>query len=381
MKQGTNIAPSSSMIKGSGWKIGSFRGVDVRLHVTLLLILPYIVFVTYARFDALAQSAGVLPGELAFGPVGWGVLMAVLLFSSVLLHEFGHVLVALKQGARVRSITLMMLGGISDIDEIPEKPGQEFRLAVMGPVVSLVLAGIGFGIFRISANPNLSFVSLWFGQVNLVLAIFNLLPAFPLDGGRAFRSLMASRIGRLRATQVAARVGTGFAWVFGILGLLSFNIFLVLIAFFLYAAAQSELSIIVARSLLRGLHVGDVATTATSMMGSDTLESVSRHMLQTRMTLLPVRLSDGFALIALQQILTVPERFRSKVPVSDLLKNPVRLLDTGEALEDVLPEIISAPLGALPVSQSGSVIGFIRHSDLQDVLQLRSLEERRAEAA
>jgi Zn-dependent protease len=381
MKQGTEIAQSSSMIKGSGWKIGSFRGVDVRLHVTLLLILPYIVVVTDARFDTLARSAGVLPSELAFGPIGWGVLMAVLLFSSVLLHEFGHVLVAMKQGAHVRSITLMMLGGISDIDEIPERPGQEFRLAVMGPLISLILAAIGFGIVQISSNPNISFVSLWFGQVNLVLAIFNLLPAFPLDGGRAFRSLLAARIGRLRATRVAARVGTGFAWAFGLLGLLSFNIFLVLIAFFLYAAAQSELSIIVARSLLQGLRVGDVATTATSVLGSDSLESVSRHMLQTRMTLLPVKLSDGFALIALQQILTVPEHFRSQVPVSDLLRNPVRLLDVGEPLEEVLPEIISAPFGVLPVSQSGSLIGFIRHSDLQDVLQLRRLEERRTEAA
>jgi Zn-dependent protease len=369
------------MIKGSGWKVGSFRGVEIRLHVTLLLILPYIVFITLARFDVLAKSAGVLPGELAFGPTAWGVLMAVLLFSSVLLHEFGHVLVALRQGAKVRSITLMMLGGISDMEEIPSKSGQEFRLAVMGPIVSLALAALGFGVYQLTTEPNLTFLSLWFGQVNLVLAIFNLLPAFPLDGGRALRSLMASRIGRLRATQVAARIGTGFAWAFGILGLLSFNIFLVLIAFFLYAAAQSELSIIAARSLLRGLRVGDVATTSTSVIGTDSIESVSKHMLQTRTTLLPVRLADGFSLVALQQILTVPERFRSQVPVADLLRNPVRVLDTSEPLEEVLPQLMSAPLGALPVSQSGSIIGFIRHSDLKDVLQLRSLEERRQEEA
>lgn len=369
------------MIQGSGWKVGSFRGVDVRLHITLLLILPYIVFITAARFDLLARSAGLDPGMLALGPAAWGVIMAVLLFSSVLLHEFGHVLVALRQGARVRSITLMMLGGISDIEEIPSKPGQEFRLAVMGPIVSLGLSALGFGLFRVSTNPNLSFISLWFGQVNLVLAIFNLLPAFPLDGGRALRSILAARMGRLRATRIAARVGTGFAWAFGFLGLLSFNIFLILIAFFLYAAAQSELSVLVARSLLQGLHVGDVATLAGGILGTDSLESVSERMLRDRTTLLPVRLGDGFGVISLQQIRTVPARFRSNVPVSDILRTPSRILDTKDALEEILTDLMSAPLGALPVADGGSLIGYVRHSDLSDILQLRSLEQGRAEAA
>jgi Zn-dependent protease len=369
------------MMKGSGWRVGKFRGVEIRLHITLLLILPYLVFVTVARFETLTRSAGVLPTQLFFTPAVWGVAMAILLFLSVLLHEFGHVLVALRQGARVKSITLMMLGGISDIDDIPVKPGQEFRLAVMGPVVSLLLSGVGFGIFRISRSPDLLFISQWFGQVNLVLAIFNLLPAFPLDGGRAFRALMSSRVGRLRATQIAARLGTGFAWAFGILGLLGFNIYLVLIAFFLYAAGQSELTLTIARNLLKGLSVGDVVTMAPAVDDQDTLEDTSQRMLESRLTLLPVQLREGMSLVELRQIRSVPENLRAKIAVGDLVRTPFRTLDISEALEETLPEIASAPLGALPVRREGRAIGFVRYADLSDVLQLRSLEAQKPEAA
>ncbi|NDD91456.1 site-2 protease family protein [bacterium] len=369
-----NSQKSGRSILKSSWRIGSYRGVQIKLHVSLLIALPYLVFVTYAGFDALSRNAGVSRGELSFGPLFWSVAMAVLLFSSVLIHEFGHVLVALRQGAKVRSITLMMLGGISDIDDIPEKPSQEFRLALMGPIVSLALSGLGYGIFNLSLSPNLNFISIWFGQINLVLAIFNLLPAFPLDGGRVLRALMASRVGQIRATKTAAKISTAFAWIFALAGIIGFNILLVLIAFFIYAAAQSELSVTFARKLLKGLRVGDAATLAEALNENDTLDIATERMLHERTTLLPVRTGTGYSLISLQQIRSVPQRQRSQTTVGEVTDGPATPLDSEASMDEALTEIATAPLGALPVLREGNLIGYIRYIDLSDVLQLRSLE-------
>ncbi len=365
------------LLAAKGWKVGSFRGVDIRLHITLLIILPYIVWITAARFDLFARSAGIAPESLALRPAVWGVLLAVLLFSSVLIHEMGHVWVALRQGARVRSITLMMLGGISDIEEIPHEGRQEFRLAIIGPMVSLGLSGLGFATARLATEPNIDFVALWFGQVNLVLAIFNLMPAFPLDGGRAFRSLLSARMGHLRATQIATRVSTGFAWAFGLLGILGFNIFLILIAFFLYAAAQSELTMTLARGLLHGLSVGDVATPSTPLDGGSSLIQATERMLASRQTLVPIQAgARGAGLLSLAQIRNVPGGQRGSIPVNELQQAfGLRTLEVTEPLEDVLAELSTSPLAALPVSKDGVVIGYIRYADLADVLQLRSLEK------
>ncbi|MBU6374731.1 MAG: site-2 protease family protein [Bdellovibrionales bacterium] len=359
---------------GSSWGVGRYKGVQIRLHVTLLLAIPYLIFVTYAGFDALTRAAGVSPGDLLFGRLTWSLAMALLLFGSVLIHEFGHALVALKQGARVRSITLMLLGGISDIDDIPERPAQEFRLALIGPVVSLLLSGIGYGIFRISSSPNLDFISIWFGQINLVLAIFNLMPAFPLDGGRALRAVMASRIGPIRATQSAARISTVFAWIFAILGIISFNVLLVLIAFFLYVAAQSELSMTVARGLLKGLSVEDATTLSDSLSESDTIETAIGTMLKNRTTILPIQNGTSYSIVSLQTIRAVPRSLRSTVTVGNYMGDSLEPLDSRDSLEQALKKILSSPLEALPVLREGHLVGYIRYSDLTDVLQLRSLE-------
>ncbi|MEN9723258.1 MAG: hypothetical protein RJB38_1244 [Pseudomonadota bacterium] len=369
----------------SSWRIGAYRGVAIRLHLSLLLILPYLVFITTARFEALTRSAGVLASDLKLPPLAWGVVMAALLFSSVLIHELGHVAVALRQGAKVKSITLMMLGGVSDMEEIPQKGAQEFRLAIIGPVISLALSGLGFALARIPPIPGAAdffVVSLWFGQVNLALALFNLLPAFPLDGGRVLRSLLSIRFGALKATRLAVRVGTAFAWTFGIFGLLSFNILLMLIGFFLYAAAQAELAMIVAKRLLHGLCVGDVATLSEALAPETTVAEAALRMLRTRQTLVPVIGRDGKgSLISLQQLRSIPESKRGQVPLGDLVEWSLQPLNAEESLEEALPELASAPFAALPVNESGKTVGFIRHSDLHDVLQLRSLEEEKSEAA
>ena len=173
----------------------------------------------------------------------WGLMTAIGLFASVALHELGHSVVAIRKGCRPRDILLLPIGGVAQMDRLPTRPMDEFQVAIAGPAVSFLLAVTGWGAANLLARwgmfrPALAFSLL--GAVNLMLALFNLLPSFPMDGGRIFRAWLTPKLGRLMATQIAAKVGRFMAIVFGVIGLLKLNVFLILIAFFIYQAAGSE---------------------------------------------------------------------------------------------------------------------------------------------
>lgn len=371
-------------MRGQSWTIAKFKGVRIQLHLTLLLVLPYLAFVTSRRFQELAAEAGVSAGDLALssqrlGPLAWGLLLAFTLFGSVLVHEMAHVTVAIRQGSRVRSILLMMLGGISDIDTDGEPPKEETRLALIGPATSLTLALVGYALWRLAPGANLKFFANWVFKANLVLGIFNLLPAFPLDGGRALRASLSARMGAVRATRIAVRVSHGFAWFFGALGLLSFNLFLVLIAFFVYAAAQAEWAQLMSRSLLEGLHAGEVATIVPPVADSQTLSEAIVQMLNCRVTALPVAYPSGRAsVITLQQVRSVPFHFRDTTRVRDIVppaEEAKEALDWDTPLATAMGDLASAPNGILAVREGDTIIGIVKHSDLTQVLQLRSIEK------
>ncbi|MFN7683853.1 MAG: site-2 protease family protein [Oligoflexia bacterium] len=367
---------------GQSWTIARFRGVRIRLHFTLLLMIPYLAYIIAVRFKALVAQAGISADQLAFsdlkrGPLIWGALFAASLFASVLVHELAHVWVAQRQGSKVRSILLMMLGGVSDIDADEVSPKKEARLSLIGPAMSFFVAGLGWLLWRVQDNASLSFAGHWLFQSNLVLAIFNLLPAFPLDGGRALRASLAARIGRVRATRVAVRLSHGFAWFLGALGVLSFNLFLVLIAFFLYASAQAEWSLLMSRGLLEGLRAGDVTTLVPPVQDAQSLSAAIAQMLHSRVTALPVAHEGGsLSIVTLQQLRSVPFHFRETTLVRDLVaghRSAVLAWDT--PLSAALSDLAAAQHGALPVTAQGKVIGILKYSDLTEVLQLRSLEK------
>lgn len=214
---------------GSSYRIGTVWGIPIKVHVTLLLVLPII---------ALDFSQALGPHSFYLGLLG-----AIGLFASVVLHELGHSLVALKKGCRAREILLLPIGGIAQMDRLPTNPNDEFQVAIAGPAVSLGLwllcwsVGdllLGLGLPRIGRMINL------LGYVNMMLLLFNLLPSFPMDGGRIFRAWLTPKTGRLLATSIAAKVGRFMAIVFGLIGLFTFNIFLILIAIFIYQAAGAE---------------------------------------------------------------------------------------------------------------------------------------------
>jgi Zn-dependent protease len=219
----------------SSIKIATIFGIEVRIHVTFFLVLAWIGLVYY-------QTAG-LSGAIQ------GVLFMLVLFGCVLLHEFGHALAAREFGIQTPDITLLPIGGVARLSRIPDKPWQELVVAIAGPLVNVVIAAaLTFAIHGSTEilqidrleNPRIELLDA-LRSINVMLVLFNMIPAFPMDGGRVLRSLLAMVMPYTLATQIAAWIGQGLAVVFAIFGLRG-NFFLIFIAFFIFVGAQQEVA-------------------------------------------------------------------------------------------------------------------------------------------
>lgn len=210
------------------WKLGRFAGIDTYVHASFLLL---VAWAAWASWSGAGTGLAVIMG-VAF-------LLAV--FGSVLLHELGHALVARRYGVRTRRIVLSPIGGIAQLEGMPRRPRQELAVALAGPAVNFVLAAALWVVTPAFAGAEL--LAAFLGSVtlaNLGLGLFNLIPAFPMDGGRALRALMAERVGTYRATEVAAKVGKAIAIVMGVVGLVWGPVLLALVAAFVWFAANAE---------------------------------------------------------------------------------------------------------------------------------------------
>lgn len=216
------------------YSIGSIFGIPIRVHVTLLIFLPLFAL----SFAPMEGWAGLF----------YGALGAVGLFGSVVLHEVGHSLVARAKGSRILEILLLPIGGMARLDRMPRNPSDEIQTALAGPAVSLALgvAGTWYAPLVFAVHPVLGLILAELGRINFMLAFFNLIPSFPMDGGRIFRAMLVPRLGRLAATRLAAAVGRALAWVFGIWAVLPMlqgrpiRFSLLLIAYFIHQAAGAE---------------------------------------------------------------------------------------------------------------------------------------------
>jgi Zn-dependent protease len=225
---------------GPGFRLTRVWGIPINVDYFLILLLLYWVFpdLLSADWDGVAST----------------LTVAVLFFASIALHELGHSFVAIRKGCRVRQITLTIIGGAAQMERIPERPRDEFQMAIAGPLVSVAIGVIGFfGHRHISALglPMLGGAVQFVGYMNFVLALFNLVPSFPMDGGRVLRSLLAPRLGRLRATLVAARIGKFIAVAFGVYGFIESRWSLLLIAVFVFISAGAEYRMVLQEELLR----------------------------------------------------------------------------------------------------------------------------------
>src|SRR5262245_57594472 len=262
--------------------IGRIAGTVVRLHITFLLFLVWIWAASY--FSGGAEAA-------------WrGLVYMILLFLCVLAHEFGHVFAARAFGVNTPDVTLLPIGGVARLERIPEEPGQEFVIAIAGPLVNVAIALvlIGFAGANLNArdlavveNARVAMVDR-LAAVNLFLAVFNLIPAFPMDGGRILRSLLAIKLGFARATAIAATVGQWFAFALGFIGLFG-NPILIFIAIFVYLAAASEAHLAQVRAMSRGVPVNAAMMTQFATLSpAERIDHAVETLLRTSQSEFPV---------------------------------------------------------------------------------------------
>jgi Zn-dependent protease/CBS domain-containing protein len=358
------------------------RGIPIRAHWTFLAILPLLAYIYGEQYAAFAQVAGIPPERLTWGPWVWGLVLAVALFASVLVHELAHSLYARGVGIRVRGITLLMIGGVSEIEEQPHRPGQEALMAFVGPVTSLVLGALlllaAYGLQWLPAL-DLQLAVATLGEINLFLGLFNLLPAFPMDGGRILRALLTRPLGALRATQVAAGVGKVFAGLFAVTGLLGGNLLLVLIAFFVWVGANAEGEQADLRSLMADVRVRDlVGPVRASVDVNATAEEAVARMRDARVLALPVvDGADVLGVVSLEDLAAVEPDRRPLTAVRALTRE-VRPLAPDDEAWPALRRLATEGVAELPVVQDGQLVGTVDRDDVVRYLRFLRVTEGRA---
>ncbi|MCI0569467.1 MAG: site-2 protease family protein [Myxococcaceae bacterium] len=361
-------------------QIARVRGIPLKVHVSFLLVLPLLAPLFAARLRMAAEASGVPPGRLGGSPLLWGLGIALALFVSVLLHELAHALYAVARGGRVSSITLLMIGGVTRMEEAPERPRHEATMALVGPLTSLALGGVFLlvgALLRGSGWFNLTFAAVTLGALNLGLGIFNLLPAFPMDGGRILRALLTPSQGVVRATATAASVGKAFAAFFGVVGLLGGNIFLMLIALFVFLGADAEARQVRMKVLLSAMRVQELMSPSPrTLEASASLEEALGALREARRIALPV-VDAGqqvVGVLTLQQVQGVAPAERLRVLVSEAMTRDVPLVTPEDEAWKAVQKMALARLPLLPVVAEGQLVGTL---DERDVAQGLALAETR----
>jgi Zn-dependent protease/predicted transcriptional regulator len=351
------------------WKLGTFAGIDVFVHATFLLLIGWVGYSYWLEHGTLAKVAE-------------GVLFILALFLCVVLHEYGHALTARKYGIKTRDITLYPIGGVARLERMPDKPIEELWVALMGPAVNVVIAVILFAILYLSGNPapitNLTITSGSFlarlMTVNISLVLFNLIPAFPMDGGRVLRALLAMRMEYVRATQVAANVGQGLAFIFGFIGLFN-NPFLLFIAFFVWIGASQEASMVQMKNSLSGIPVTRAMLTDFKTLASqDTLSQVVDLILAGSQHDFPVLDANGSVIGLLERgtfINALSQRGQG-TPVVDVMRRNLPSVDSHEMVEAALMRLEETGAKALPVVHAGQLVGLITTENITEFLMIRS---------
>jgi Zn-dependent protease/CBS domain-containing protein len=351
------------------WKIGRFLGIDVYVHTTFLLLIGW---VGYSHWLENRQWADVLSG----------VLFILALFLCVILHEYGHALTARKYGIRTRDITLYPIGGVARLERMPERPIEELWVALMGPAVNVAIAAILFAYLYFSRGlvpiNELTIVSGSFPErlmaVNISLVLFNLIPAFPMDGGRVLRALLAMRLEYVRATQIAATIGQGFAFLLGFLGLFS-NPFLLFIAFFVWIGASQEAGMVQVRNSISGIPVTRaMLTDFKSLSPSDKLAQVVALVLAGSQHDFPVVDANGLVAGILDRdaFMRALTQHGQSAPVMDFIRHDLPEVDSHEMIDSALVRLQESNARTLPVTHAGHLIGLITAENITEFLMIRS---------
>lgn len=358
-------------------KIGSVAGIGIFLHWTFLLLVAAIFAYYYFQGQSLGAAAS-----------GMGLILAV--FVCVILHELGHALTARRFGVPTRSITLYPIGGLARLERIPSEPMKEFWIAIGGPAVNLVISvvlalvilGIG-GTFAPDAlqAPGAHVLAslMW---INVALAAFNMLPAFPMDGGRVLRALLALRQDYAQATQTAANVGQVMAILFGLVGIMWFNPVLLFIALFVYVGAQQESQQAIYRTFTEGTPVREAMVTrfATLDLG-DTLDDAVDELLAGTDHDFPV--VDGGRIVGLlrrKQLIQSLSNYDRTTPVAEVADRDFFTTEPGAPLDEVFQQMSAESFSTVPVVEDDRLVGLLTLENVGELIMVSSAMQSQARA-
>lgn len=360
-----------------GWSIRLFNvgGTAVRIHLTFFLLLAWIAAIHWMRGGAAAAVDG--------------VVFITLLFVCVLLHEFGHVFAARRYGIGTSDVTLLPIGGLASLERMPEKPSQEIFVALAGPAVNLVIAlvlvvvlGARFDLTQMAqlqeATTTLA------GRVaaaNVALCVFNLIPAFPMDGGRVLRALLAIPFGYTRATRVAATIGQALAFLFAFLGLMG-NPMLILIAVFIFLAASGEAGYVQAREYTRGyLASHAMITTFQSLSPASSVDDAAALLLRTTQQEFPVLDAGGHlqGVLTREAMISALQGSGGTTPVVDVMNKDVPTVPENACLDNVFQSVQrSGPRMVGVTDPGGRLVGYITAENLSELIMIQSSRAGRA---
>ncbi len=351
---------------------GSYAGIEVFIHWSFWIIIAWIFMLHFQMGHGWSEGLR-------------GVVFILALFGCVVLHEFGHALTAKSYGIPTHNITLYPIGGVASLDKMPDKPGQELAVALAGPAVNVVIAGGLYlwlkatgGLMPLSEMDHMSGGNFWFNLMaaNVILAAFNLIPAFPMDGGRVLRALLAYRMEKLKATNIAARVGQFMAIIFVFLGFFT-NFWLVFIGFFIYLGAGGEIAHERQKTSLRGFKVKDVMLTRLPVLpGSMEIKEALEMALASQERIFMVEVQgENKGILNLKEMATAisdgPSSEAGPCVLADLLPEAMISLNAETDLNTALRKLMNSPGNMLPVKQAGQIVGVLSQSHVKELLALQ----------
>jgi Zn-dependent protease/CBS domain-containing protein len=358
-----------------GWSLPIFRvaGIQLRIHITFLLLIGWLAFSYYAEGGSAVAASR--------------VVFILLLFVCVVLHEFGHAFAAKAFGINTPDITLLPIGGVARLERMPEEPVQELIIAVAGPMVNVVIA---LGLFVAGGSQAFVDSSTVEGggfiaqlmTINIMLVLFNLLPAFPMDGGRVLRALLATRMSYARATQVAATVGQGFAFVFGFAGLLIPNGFmLIFIALFVYIGASQEAALAQMKDVSRRFPVSSAMVREfRTLTENATLQEAVDALLATSQHDFPVVNETGnvAGVLTRHDLIAALRKNDPTLRVGDVMRRDIPTVTTGTRFEDAFRIMQECNCPAVPVLDSMKrLVGLLTPENVTELMMVQSAMPRR----
>lgn len=358
-----------------GWSLnlGKILGIDVKIHLTFFLLLAWFAFIYYARGGAGAALEG--------------LLFIILLFVCVLLHEFGHALAARRYGIPTKDITLLPIGGVARLQRMPDKPQQELVVALAGPAVNVVIALLLFVVLLLGGlqgtnltrleNPDQGLLQRLL-VTNVWLVLFNLVPAFPMDGGRVLRALLAMRLPRARATQLAAGIGQGMAFLFGFLGLF-YNPFLILIAVFIFLGASQEAAVATLQDTMKDFPVSAAMVTEfRTLTPHATLNEAVEALLQTSQHEFPVVDPSGVRGILTQEALIVALKSQSReASIASVMRSDLPSVRSNAPFEEAFRLMEEHGAKVLPVvGERGELVGLLTTENIGEMMRVNAAMRR-----